>query len=278
MTVITLLDITPPERYDSVAWMAWHIEEGSVEPGPFVEIDNKPLTPIDPDPRYPAARDLTTDNGSAEGMWYRVRFRDVNNQFSSYSAPIHNAPSVDLPNIRQVALHIRSRTITRNTNEFRGTFTHETRPTADEAAEAVEIARDDVLTDVGKLPDGLQAEAYAAVRSLIALRAAMIIERSYYPEQVGTDKSPYPALRDDYNDRLPRVIEAVAEAETTPPGEIKPGDVLQTSPTSGGGSGPADKIAPYASRVYTGTLFVGTATPQYTLPDDPDAIDMGTKF
>src|SRR5205085_9988286 len=211
MTVVTLLDITPPERYDSVAWMAWHIEEGSVEAGPFVEIDNKPLSPIDPDPRYPAARDLTTDNGSAEGMWYRVRFRDVNNQFSSYSAPIHNAPSVDLPNIRQVALHIRSRTVTRNTNEFRGTFTHETRPTADEAAEAVEIARDDVLTDVGKLPDGLQAEAYAAVRSLIALRAAMIIERSYYPEQVGTDKSPYPALRDDYNDRLPRVIEAVAE-------------------------------------------------------------------
>src|SRR5205085_2200063 len=164
MTVVTLLDITPPERYDSVAWMAWHIEEGSVEAGPFVEIDNKPLSPIDPDPRYPAARDLTTDNGSAEGMWYRVRFRDVNNQFSSYSAPIHNAPSVDLPNIRQVALHIRSRTVTRNTNEFRGTFTHETRPTADEAAEAVEIARDDVLTDVGKLPDGLQAEAYAAVQ------------------------------------------------------------------------------------------------------------------
>jgi hypothetical protein len=270
MTVVTLLDIIPPEREDGIAWTDWELGEGSIAAGPFSIIDSKPLSPVDPDPRSPQPRDITTTNASAPGLWYRIRFQDANGDFSDYSAPIQNAIAPELPTIRQVALHIRQRTITRNTNEFRGTFAHDTLPTEDEAAEAIDTARDDVLTDVGALPTGLQPEAVNAVRSLIALRAAMIIERSYYGEQVGANKSPYPALERDYLARLPRVIEAIAEAETVPPGEIVPGDPLGADPNTGtgGGSGQADIYVPAGSRVYTGSLWLGGVVPTYSFPDD----------
>jgi hypothetical protein len=268
--VVTINDVVPPSRNDGVPWVTWFIEEGG-EAGPFTQIDTNALSPVDPDPRYPAARDITTANGTADNLWYRIRFQDANGDFSDYSAPIQNAIALELPTIRQVAhAHPTSGRVTRSTNEFRGTFAHDTLPTEDEAAEAIDTARDDVLTDVGALPTGLQPEAVNAVRSLIALRAAMIIERSYYGEQVGANKSPYPALERDYLARLPRVIEAIAEAETVPPGEIVPGDPLGADPNTGtgGGSGQADIYVPAGSRVYTGSLWLGGVVPTYSFPDD----------
>jgi hypothetical protein len=267
--VVTINDVVPPSRNDGVPWVTWFIEEGG-EAGPFTQIDTNALSPVDPDPRYPAARDITTANGTADNLWYRVRFRDANNDYSEYTEPIWNGLPLELPTIRQVAMHIRERTVTRSTNEFVGTFTADTRPTDDETSETIEMARDDVLTDTGALDAGLQPEAYNAVRALIALRAAMIIERSYYGDQIGANKSPYPALERDYNARLPKVVEAIAEAETTPPGEIVPGDPLGASPDtggSGGGAGRADFYVPAGSRVYTGSLWLGDGFPQYTMPE-----------
>src|SRR4051795_12169009 len=114
MTVVTINDVIPPGRTDAIAWVTWFIEEAGGTPvaptGTFVEIDTGSLVPVDPDPRYPMARDITTANGTADNLWYRIRFRDANNDYSEYTEPIWNGVPLELPSIRQVAMHIRERT------------------------------------------------------------------------------------------------------------------------------------------------------------------------
>lgn len=277
MTVVSFFDYVPPARNDGIKWTNWFLEEGPTASGAWTQIDTNTIFPLDPDPRYPAPRDITSDNGTAPAQWYRIRFKDSNNEFSEYSTPIQNIPSHYLPTLRMVAAHIRVRTVERNTNQFKGTFTANTRPSDDEAWEAVTLAEDDVKADVGAISPALQGEALRAVRSLIALRAAMIIERSYYPEQVGTNKSPYPALERDWDKRLPIVTQAVKEAEAL---EIVPGD--PDDPDGGGGpvETDSDHVVPSGSRVLTKTgVWVGEGDAQSTFPDDEGGmINYGTRF
>jgi hypothetical protein len=184
-----------------------------------------------------------------------------------------------IPDLREVALHIRNRTVERATNQFLGTFTTQTRPSSAEAEEVIEFAVDDVAADVGDPSDPrISVTGQKAIRALIALRAAMIIERSYYGEQIGTNKSSYPALERDWERRLPKVVDAIAEdladeIEPTPEGDGSTGGT--DTPTVD-----RDLVVPSGSRVLSkaGT-WVGTGTATFTPgPEDPGEIDYGTKF
>jgi hypothetical protein len=281
MTVVTMKDFVPPAREDGLPWTTIRIEEASTSAGTWTQIDSQVLTPLDPDPRYPMARDWTTTMATLlPGVgYYRVRFADAASRTSEYSDAVLNAPVTWVPDLREVAVHIRSRTVERNTNNFAGTFTDATRPSESDAWEALVLAQDDVIADTGALdPTWLSPEGAKAVRSLIALRAAMIIERSYYPEQVGTNKSPYTALERDWDKRLPAVVAAIAEDKA---GAIIPGGVDSGSGTVVTPAIDRDVYVPASARLYSHLgAWIGSGSGQYTFPDEAPGgtISGDTKF
>ena len=66
----------------------------------------------------------------------------------------------------------------------------QTRPTAEQVQEQIDIARSLTRLDVGAIPDPC-AEGGEAV---VALLAALLVEQSYWPEQVQSERSAYDRL------------------------------------------------------------------------------------
>lgn len=70
----------------------------------------------------------------------------------------------------------------------RGTFDADTRPTADEVEQLIEQAVADVASRVGEsIPAGRASEA----TRLAALQTAALIEASYFPHELDSDRSAY---------------------------------------------------------------------------------------
>ena len=89
--VITFEDYVPPARYDAVAWTAARIEEAATSAGPWSQIDELTLTPVDSDPVHPASRDLTTSLADdAMNLWYRIIFVDAGSATSRPTDPVQN--------------------------------------------------------------------------------------------------------------------------------------------------------------------------------------------
>lgn len=91
--VVTFEDYVPAARFDSLPWTKVLIEEAAVFAGPYTQIDNIALSPVDADPAHPAARSFTTANGTAPGYWYRVIFADASNSTLEPSYPVLNLAS-----------------------------------------------------------------------------------------------------------------------------------------------------------------------------------------
>lgn len=97
------------------------------------------------------------------------------------------------PTVDQVALLIRARTKDDAGNEV-GTFDDATRPTEAQVEAHIDAAAAIVglrTPPVADLPEDL----LPAVEATVALEAACQIEKSYWPEQVVSGKSPYDQLR-----------------------------------------------------------------------------------
>jgi len=93
-----------------------------------------------------------------------------------------------LPEPADVAALLRARTKDSDGHEL-GQWTDATRPTETQVEELIAMAYGDVSTQTGAyLDDRLAVEAQA----MVALRAAMFVELSYFPEQVRSDRSAYP--------------------------------------------------------------------------------------
>lgn len=111
------------------------------------------------------------------------------------------------PTTADVAALLTARTVDSSGEEV-GDFTSGTRPTATQvdALIAQSAALVSSITGGQDLPAGVSQEA---IKSLVALRAAMSAELSYFPEQVGTDSSPFQFLQSMYRDEFERVTSAV---------------------------------------------------------------------
>jgi len=119
------------------------------------------------------------------------------------------------PTLEEVGSHLRVRTKTRMGEEI-GTFNAETRPTADQVTPLLARGARAVASHIGtEICEGgdaeKQAELYGDSRDAAALKVAMRIERSYFAEQVGSGKSPYKEMLDEYKEGIKTLIEAVAE-------------------------------------------------------------------
>jgi hypothetical protein len=139
------------------------------------------------------------------------------------SAP---APNPLRPYVDDVARLIRARTKDDQGQEV-GTFTANTRPTADQVEAHIDAAlalMSSRIPPSANMPEAL----WPAARNLVAYRAALQIEKSYFPEQVRADRSAYQHLREEYNDDLQALLAALAESGAGVPGSRRGSELTPT--------------------------------------------------
>lgn len=125
-------------------------------------------------------------------------------------------PSSDwAPTVAGVGALLRSRTKQAVTGVELGYFANpdengqgSTRPTADEVTNLIDQATGDVVDVVGA---DIPAPFWDRARFLVQLGAALLVELTYFPEQVANNRSTYPQLLALYTDRLKKLQTAVAD-------------------------------------------------------------------
>lgn len=113
--VVSFSGYTPAPRYDAIPWTDVNVEEAALATGPWTVIDTIPLVPVDADPATPAARSVTTENGTADSLWYRLTFTDGSGDTSQPTATVQNtslatAPYATVAELARI-LKIRSPTV-----------------------------------------------------------------------------------------------------------------------------------------------------------------------
>jgi hypothetical protein len=117
-----------------------------------------------------------------------------------------------LPEPQDVADLLRARTKDDESNEL-GEWTAATRPTEDEVLGMIATAAGDLLAAVDQLRPTWE-DPNRSARSLCARRAAMLIELSYWPEQVAAGQSAYAEYKTQWDDG----VVALRSALAAPPG------------------------------------------------------------
>lgn len=113
-----------------------------------------------------------------------------------------------LPPPQQVADLLRARTKDDQGNEL-GTWTADTRPTEYEVRGLIETAAGDLLAAVGLLaPDS--DDPRGAAQALTAYRAAVLVELSYFPEQVTVQQSAYAEYKAMWDAGIDRLRDELA--------------------------------------------------------------------
>jgi hypothetical protein len=132
-------------------------------------------------------------------------------------------------------------------------------------------AADFVAAAIGGVPD----RCAAAAGSAVLLRAAMLVELSYFPEQVRSDRSPYPELKALADDALTAALTCVTSG----------GEAGSTE----GGAGYSYHSLPVSPATLDAIYGVGWRHPEYpatwqrpcfaptsaepALIDEPDTLD-----
>jgi phage gpG-like protein len=196
----TLLGARPPARTDGVAWSQVRIEHAESEDGPWSIDATQSLTPLDSNPREPGKRDLTFGSSLAEA-YFRLIFLDGASGESTPTEPAFDDGSgIEWKaTVADVAAILRARTYV-DSGEVEGIFNEETRPTATQVNVLIVKAGNEVRARIGT--DDIPTEdlrAYA--RNVVAIRAAMWVELSYFPEQADEDATTtYKELRELYEE------------------------------------------------------------------------------
>jgi len=107
------------------------------------------------------------------------------------------------PTPDQVGSILRARTKDDNGTEV-GTFTDDTRPNLVQVFDLIETAVQDVTVAL-KLTDEQPQVLWAQLRTIASIGAAMLVEMSFFPEQINTDRSPYEKLEEMYTKRIERL-------------------------------------------------------------------------
>ena len=125
--------------------------------------------------------------------------------------PVVLVPGVQnyLPSVSQVAEHIMARTKDQY-GKILGTFNASTTPTDVQVSALITTAGNRVADVIG---DTVPLSVVQDVSDIVALRAAMMVELSYFADQVSTSRSSYPLLEAEYEREFPRVQGRVESTE-----------------------------------------------------------------
>jgi hypothetical protein len=203
MTVVSFTDYIPPPRYDAQSWTQARIEEAAVSTGPWAILETKDLAPLDANPAQPQKRSFTTELATLDSGWYRITWLDAQGAASPPTEPVPNVPGGGaVPAVDEVAALLQERTWANGVQQ--GTFNTDTTPTADQAQRLIDLAVDDVLIAFGgTVPVGYESRA----RMLATLRAATLIENSFFRRDVENNTSPYAQYQAMYLADLERLGE-----------------------------------------------------------------------
>lgn len=114
------------------------------------------------------------------------------------------------PSPDAVARLLRTRTKVSSGAEL-GFFTDATRPTDAEVRGLIKDAVDEVAKRVSNNGDLCNSTLSSDAGNMAVLYTAMLIELSYFPEQVENNHSPYDRYKDLYDEGMKSLLEAVAE-------------------------------------------------------------------
>lgn len=237
--IVTLSDYAPPARSDGRRFTEAVIEEAVAAIGDWAEIDTLtlPAEGSEYEPANPEARTLTTRKATLQEGFYRIVWVDEESNRSSPTAPVENASELAggiRPTIAEVASLLRARTKVKGGKEL-GTFSFATRPTSLEVDELIDEAMDEVLGKVVE-PEEPGSGYERRIRGAVRLYTAILIEGSYFPEQVKSGQSVAQTYQALYSSRIKALI---AESKTgKPEGEgddESPPDAAWSFPENNGG-------------------------------------------
>lgn len=234
--VVELNGYTPPSRQaGAVLWTRARIEEApdvggvpgawAVIEGPFV------LVPAVTNPAAPPTYSFTSSHATLGTAWYRVVWIDANGVEEATEPFLSEPKPIYAPTVGEVAALLHARTTVKGGAEA-GTFTSQSRPSADQVETMIVQAARIVSASIGRLPTVAECpdapSIAGAVRALIAMRATLFIEPSLWPEQTAAGVSPYTAMREQYEAELPRVVDAAHDCRES--GRIEPGGTGDMGP------------------------------------------------
>lgn len=157
-------------------------------------------------------------------------------------APEQPIADVGLPTVDDIGALLRSRTQDDNDQEL-GTFTKDTRPTDTQVMILIGQASTVIFGATGDMTDLACSTADSlreGAKYNISLLTACLIELSYFPEQVRSDRSAFQGYYDILTGPMgmTALVEAVAECrggEVEPGGEGTPGSASWAFPIDLGG-------------------------------------------
>lgn len=200
--------VTPPARYDAVPWTLVRVEEAVTVDGVFTLITSMAVA-ADSTPATPAPVAVTVTSATLEVGFYRFQFVDGAGNTAPFTAPVR-APTLTgsqlayIPSLTYMGALLRARTKDANGDEL-GTFTATTRPTDAQVLALIDLAAAEVAT---RINEEFRVRYVESARSVIALRTAMHIEVSYFPEETESRDSAFARFSRQYNDAVQELTEA----------------------------------------------------------------------
>jgi len=87
--VVNIVGVTPPARYDDLAWTQARIQEAATEAGSYTLLETVDLDPVADDPTDPPTYNFTTELGTA-GYWHRIVWVDASGDLSDPTDPVQD--------------------------------------------------------------------------------------------------------------------------------------------------------------------------------------------
>lgn len=214
--LVSIEDVTPPARADGRPWTGAILSESATIGGPWKELETFAISPLDTDPEKPGVRMFSTDKAELAQGWYQLVLTDA--ESGKYAMnPVSIFPKVFAPTVADVAMFVTARTIEAGSGERVGTFTPDTRPTAFEVQQLI-VKATGTVSAIAVVTVSSEPQLILQARNLASLFAAMLVELSYFPEQVNSGQSSYEDLRGLYEKGVASLVDALPDSNESKKG------------------------------------------------------------
>lgn len=142
---------------------------------------------------------------------------------TQFMEPIPDTGDFVKPTVEDIGALLRARTQNDDDDEI-GTFDDTTRPTGEEVDRIINMATSVVLSRTGSLNTppmicDTAADLRTNAQTAVSMLASMLVELTYFPEQVASNRSAYEDYRDLWTSMMTSLIDAAKECRA---GEIVP--------------------------------------------------------